>query len=277
VSTNVTVNLKDFSLSLDALANALKRSNEQVLPYHVASIVKTAMNRTKTVDRAKIDRNTKVRTIRQLGLNTKAIYGDPAATSINLGVRGDYGRVYLRLKPKSGKPRFIKTHDPVFRKNLTSSKTGKPVNIRPDYLNLIQADVNEFKAVLREKTALAKNLPHFGKASWLPILFDLKNIFGIDWMDAPPKSVPGLAKILKATDRNGKTWRNGSARKLSSGESLLIEIENHFPALEKAGLTEKLNGAIVTRKRAIDREMRTGVFDDWEQLQTRYPFMKVLK
>lgn len=271
----VKVDMKPFNDSLHALGKGLNMSVNRLLPYHAASVWKTAMNRTKTLKTKTVDRAAKVRALNDIGLSSKQTRGDAASTSINLGLRGDYGRVFVRLKPPTGKPRFVKTHDPVFSKNLVSAKTGKPVNLRKDYEQAAVADVREFKAAYRERLKLAKNTTHFGKQSFLSALQDLNRLFGIDWMKVPPVGVPGLNKILKAADRNGKTHKNGyAAIRIKDPKKLTIEMENHFPS-DKIEAAKKIQSAIQSRQSAINREMRIGLFKDMEKVLQRYPFMKI--
>lgn len=270
----VKVDMRPFNESLDALAKGLNMSVNKALPYHTASVWKTAMNRTKTLKVKAVDRAAKVRALNDIGLSSKQTRGDSASTSINLGIRGDYGRVFVQLRTPNGKRRFVKTHDPRFSRNLVSSRTGKPVNLRKDYLQSANADVAEFKAAYRDRLATAKNTTHFGKQSFISALNDLQLLTGVNWMDVPPKRVPGLAKILKATDRNGKSWKNGyAAIRIKDPKRLTIEMENHFPS-DAAKVAQSIQSAIASRKAAIDREMRTGVFKDMEKVAQRYPFMK---
>jgi len=98
------------------------------------------------------------------------------------------------------------------------------------------------------------------KQTWLQIAADL----GID--------IAAPAYVRNAVSPNGKTYREGSARKLLEAAAFYIEIRNSNPLM-----TGKLNGhrivqsAINTRLKAFSHEMRKGVFDDVAYRAKRYP------
>lgn len=271
----VRVDLKPFNDSLDALAKGLNKSVTELLPYHAASVWKTAMNRTRTLTTKSIERAAKVRALNDIGLSSKQTRGQSAATSINMGIRADYGRVFLQVRPPNGKRRFIKTHDPAFGKNLVSSRSGKPVKLPTQYEKAVDADVGEFKSGYRERLATAKNTTHFGKQSFLSALQDLHRLTGIDWTKITPLNVPGLAKIMKATDRKGRSHRNGyAAIRVRDPKRMTIEMENHFPS-DAAKAEQSINSAIITVDARIKRETKVGLFNNLSEVVKRYPFLKI--
>lgn len=98
------------------------------------------------------------------------------------------------------------------------------------------------------------------KQSWLQIAQDL----GID-LDAPKY-------VKNATPSNGKTYKNGIARKFLDVAAAYIEIAN-----DNYLVVKRLNGwgivqkAINTRLRAFQIETEKGVFDDLATRAKRYP------
>jgi hypothetical protein len=277
IAVTATLDQRGFAQSLDMLAKGLKKSRDEVLPYHTASCIKRAMIITKSWDSAAYEKNIRLLSLREKKLTRKDDLGN-AATQINIGQRGTYGRVFLRLRPTGGKPRFIKTHDPVFAKNLTSNKSGKEFRIKPDYLAHVDSDVADYKQIEANKSKQQKGRMFLAKHSWIGPLNDMRFLFGIDWLnDVPPLSVPGLKKILGGTDRRGIQHKNGGIKIIRNDtEKLNIYVMNWLPSAAKWQIQQKMDSAIASRKSAIMRETRAKVFADLEQIARRYPFMKTL-
>lgn len=112
--------------------------------------------------------------------------------------------------------------------------------------------------------AAAKASRGVTKASWLQIAADL----GIG-LDAP-------AYVKSARPQNGKTYKNGLARKVLESAACYIEIANDHPILvNKLDGAKTLQIAIDSRRKAFAIELEKGVFDDIATRAKRYPGLYV--
>ncbi len=116
--------------------------------------------------------------------------------------------------------------------------------------------------IISGRLSAAKKARGISKQSWLQIAADLGLV-----LDAP-------AYVRNAAPSNGKTYKNGTARKLLAAASMLIEIRNDHPvinAMRRPSGQEILQGAIRTRLKAFEYETKKGVFADMATRAKRYP------
>lgn len=107
----------------------------------------------------------------------------------------------------------------------------------------------------------AKGARGLSKQSWLQIAAEL----GLGDLGAP-------GYVKNAVPSNGKTYRNGTARKVMEAAAFYIDLMNDHPlVVKKLNGAQMLQGAIDTRLKAFDHEMSKGVFDDIETRAKRYP------
>lgn len=276
----VAINLTAFHQSLRDFSRATGVSAQKLLPYHVCSVMKRAMNSTRSWSPKKWETNQWMRTNDKLGMSSALKSAQSgrsrpmSMTNINIGRRSDAaGRTWLRLRPKgSKKPNFIMMREKGFKKGPMKPTWERAIN---RYSPMVDADVSRFESELKSNKTKAKDSTHFAKNSFLPIMEDMRLLFGVDWMLVPPLRVPGLAKILKATDRNGRTHRNGSTRVIDRSTSKLkILVTNRFPDTEE--VRNKINSAIISRRNALANDIKHGVFKSADEVAKRYPFIKTL-
>jgi hypothetical protein len=275
----VKVNMTAFNQSLRDFSRATGVSAQKLLPYHVASVMKRAMIATRSWSPKKWEQNQWMRTNDKLGMSSALKSAQSgrstpmAMTNINIGRRSDTaGRTWLRLRPKgSKKPKFIMMREKGFKKGPMKPTWERAIS---RYSPMIDADVSRFESELKKNKSEAKHSTHFAKQSFIPILEDMR-MLGVDWLQVPPLNVPGLAKILKATDRKGRTHRNGSTRTIDKTQSKLkILVVNRFPDTEQ--VRSKINSAIMSRRSAIANDIKHGVFKSADEVAKRYPFIRTL-
>lgn len=113
---------------------------------------------------------------------------------------------------------------------------------------------------LRKDPKEAKKARGLSKQSWLQIAQDL----GLT-LDAP-------AYVTNARPSNGKTYKNGVARKFLEVAAAYIEITNDNPiVVRKLDGWGVLNRALSIRRRAFEIDCAKGVFSDIATRAKRYP------
>lgn len=103
------------------------------------------------------------------------------------------------------------------------------------------------------------------------------------WWDACEEL--GLASLMtvpayvkKARPSNHRSYTNGFGTDESSAFKTLLVIRNDSPLLEKKGAgINALRNALNSRQTAFEKEITTGVFDDFKSLAQRYPGVVVTR
>lgn len=277
--TSVTVNLTEFYKATDELAKQAGMSVEEIWPIQAASVVKTAMNRTKSWDKArhKLEGDYRLRAAKDMGIAGKRRTQE--TTSINLGIKAPYGRVFHKFtKRKGAKYPNQKRKGPYgFAMSHAAGFDPQPLKgwDMKDRLN-IRADINEFKALVGEYMEGFEEKLYFSKRSWYDILVSLSKQAKFNINDIPPTRIVGLRKIKRATAADGHVYVNGMSKitgKASFG-NFVVHVQNSFPEAVKNKLNIILGQAINARRRAIYKDIEKGVFADIKKRSKKYPFIK---
>ncbi len=104
--------------------------------------------------------------------------------------------------------------------------------------------------------------------SWVQVADSL----GIDLNSVPPstKAIP-MQEARDASDRKGRTYRNGSATERAAGADYAVTLTNESgPEIASNGQA-RLNAALNRRAAAFENNLKHGVFQDVKTRMARYP------
>lgn len=272
-------NMGQMTEAIEILSKTAGVSARRVLPYQVASIVKYAMNRTRSLKKDKNKYYAARKAARSLGLTQKAqkhgavAVGGKAWASINIGrmsKTGNIGKAHLTFKHKH----TGKLYTPITHKGGGVPYASPWFKYNRQQLQDMNDNVEDFMHEYKRLDPFYQQASHFAKRSWFDILLDIQRVFGVDWQQVPPIRITGMAKILKAKARDGRSYDNGFSSDLSKKpELLIVEIRNTFPGWQQAELDQKLQFASQGRANAVLRDMKNGLFNDLKDVASRYPFL----
>lgn len=264
VTFDMTNAERNFSRVMDELAKLPGFDRRTVVMAEAGSILKKCAALTKVAPLDKIDRGAKLRALKSLKLTGG---GD---ISINAGIRGDYGRVFIRKLPNSRSPgnsKYRRTHDAPFRALNQHYKDAQWENLSNTIDNAQQA--------IGKATKDAKASAGLARQSWIQIAASL----GIDLTRVPGAglSAKDIRAALASRARGDKLYENGIAREEKKNESYFVTLINRLPYGRRIGLDKTLRAAIAGRVSYITVNMAKGAFDSIESVIKKFPRWKLTR
>jgi pyruvate/2-oxoglutarate dehydrogenase complex dihydrolipoamide acyltransferase (E2) component len=249
-----------YSQALRRMSVLTGFSPQEVLRAEAGSILKTWAGRTRIARTAQIELNERIRTIRRLGYTTARQRGD---ATVNAGLRGPFGRVWLRTHPTSSK--FV----------LARGAKFAPVDTR--FGPRFQA--NAARAESEVLAALSKNLPRARRAAGLArqSVVQIADALGLDLARIPGGgiSASALAKARAAVASSGRAYRNGTGRTGGDAARAYVQLTDTLPYGRQIGMDRTLLLVLAGRSAYFRRNYTAGVFKSLQNTARAYPGLTV--
>lgn len=261
--------LRKFSESGRVIAAAMDTSVELWARAEAAVILKAWAGKTKVGAESKLERRGLIeayrRARRAVGFSVYKGGVEPGQGSINLGIRGTFGRVWYRTR-KNGK--FQGTHAAGFRTPVWRIKND-------DWLPLARL-VDDFRSSYRRIVEQFKASAGLSRQSIVQIADDL-GIRLEDVKGGGTLSAVGIAKARAALASNGQTYRNGIGIVGKTAREFYVTLVNRYPKAGPLFMDKTLMQVISGRIGYFKRNLEEGAFLSLEQAAKKYPYLAVLK
>ena len=266
--------LRKFSEAGRAIAAAADASVEQWARSEAGVILKTWAGRTPSAkDRILQNRGVMLankRARRAAGFFSKQGHVPPGQASINLGIRGNVGRVYYRTRKAGadgGRAGF---------QDVYSGGYGRGKHIAPRDWPRVSAFVANFRDTVDLFVAAAKRAGGLSVQSIVQIADDLgiklESVQGGGRLSADK-----LAKARAAVASSGQYYRNGYGVTRATAGEFYLTLVNRYPKIPLLFMDQTLQTVIQGRLRYFERNLAEGVFLSAEKTARAYPYLKVLR
>lgn len=247
---------RNFARVLDALQILPGFDKRKVVLAEAGSILKKCAALTKVAPIEKVDRGAKLRALKSLKLT------GGGEISINAGIRGTFGRVFIRKKPGSiGGAKYRRTHEPEF----------SPLNqhYKDEQWARLQLAIAQAKTTVATATKDARSSAGLARQSWVMIATSL----GIDLTRVPGGGISNktIREAAAARARGNKLYENGLSREEQTQERYFVTLINRLPYGRKLRLDSTLQAAIAGRVSYITANMARGAFDSIDSVIKKFP------
>ena len=254
--------LAKLTESFHVIAEATGVAAEDVLMNEAGVIVKTWLARTQFATLAQADLRSRVKVMRDLGFTGGANNPD-ANVSISAGLRGPFGRVWLRKKNGQG---WRRTHNA----NFTA--------INQHYKNAQWIDLQE--AIDLASRWIQKTLPQVRAAIGLPAqsILQIADDLGLNLATVRGGTAPSARKLELARNArapNGRIFKDGLGIKTKSPGKFMLELINSNPLIGKLGMDRTLAGVLSGRVKYFETNVEKGVFQAQSRVARAYPWLQV--
>jgi hypothetical protein len=263
------IELKKFSEAGRVISAAVGTSIETWARAEAGVILKTWAGRTKVATQQKTDIRSRLRAIRELGLTGR----DPGTNiTINAGIKGAYGRVYLRTV----RGKWRRTHDANFKK--VSGYRGQGSG--DHYKDVDWIDIKE--AIFDTARTVARMMPQGRRAIGLArqSVVQIADQLGIRLESVAGGgnlSGAGIAKARAAIASNGTRYQNGTAIISDTAKSFYLTLVNRYPKIGPLFMDRTLQGVIAGRIKYFERNLAEGTFLSASRAAKAYPYVEVLR
>jgi hypothetical protein len=269
MTPTLQLDARGFAQALEEMAKATQAPLARVIRAEAASILKTWAGRTKVATVAAADRRATARGLRSLDLTDARLPGD---ISVNSGVRGPFGRIWVRssdTRRGAGRP---------FRLAGTLSRSSYALSAeRYRWSRGTWVDIQEAAADV--SFALRKAVPAARRAIGLArqSVVQIADHLGIR-LEAVPGggiSAAGIAKARAAMASDGRSYVNGTGKEVQRATEFFITLVNRLPHGVQLGMDRTLAGVINGRVRYFEQNLRRGVFNSLAEVAKKYPGLSV--
>lgn len=256
-----------LSAAIRDIARLSGFSEKAVVRAEAGSILKQCVNRTKIANPARIDVRTRVAVLHAIGLTKRSGVG---GITINAGVRGEIGRVWVETNGGRGKGKPFK---------LAGQQNSDGSAFTPEnrhWKSGTWTDIKEAAAdsgnQLASRIPMGRQSAGLARQSWVQIADEL----GIRLESVPGGgSSAAIAKARQAMASNGRYYLNGlAAQNEQQGKSYFVTLINRLPYHAKAGLDAVLASVIAGRVGLYRRTFANGAFQSVQKAARNYPWMK---
>lgn len=260
----------DATAASRAYAKAFRRLGElpsfdhrTVLRAESGIFLKTWAGETKVATQGLTDRRSRLAAIRHLELTGQH------GVSVNAGVRGDYGTVFLRTR----NGHWRRTHDPAFRRVGGMTGTGlrtKPGDHYTEHDWLLLQDV-----IAKTKAAVPRFLESGRKSIGLSrqSVVQIADALNIDLgaVAGGRLSPQALAKARAALASSGRSYRNGVGRLTGDAVRAYAEMVNLLPYNTKIGMDRTADSILAKRAKFIETAYAKGAFESMSGVARSFP------
>lgn len=238
-------------------------SHREILRAEAGVILKTWAGETKVSTQDRADRGSRLRAIRGLGL-TGGKRNPDADITVNAGIRGPYGRVFMRKRNSqslSGRNRWRRTHEAGFKPLWQHYKRG-------DWIDLQEA-VGDVKRAVAREIPMGRGSIGLSRQSVVQIADDLRIDLGR--VAGGRLSPAGLAKARAAIASNGRSYRNGQGSQGGDEIRFQIHLLNRLPYNAKIGMDRQLVSILQRRAKFIETAYAKGAFRSIDRAARSFP------
>lgn len=228
-----------FAAGVNHLAKLTGLPKRKIVLAEAGSILKACAADTKVAASEDVKKGATLRALRGSALTRGR------SITINAGVRGPYGRVFMKKRDGSG---FRRTHDDNFRPLNQHYKDADWAFLRQT-VQLAKAKVARARAKAAPSAALARG-------SWVRAA----DAAGIRLEDVPGGrlSADAIAKARAATARNGAERKNGAAIVRDGPRAFFVTLINRYPGADYLGFERMLASKISGRARFMLTAVQKG-------------------
>ncbi len=259
--------MADYSQALRRLAQLSGFDQKQVLLAEAGAILKTWAGRTKVVKQADADKRSWISVLGKRGLDLGSAR-EPGDISVNMGVRGNFGRVWVRTD--RGKFKLAGQIDPRsydFRPMQHHWKRKTWIDIKE-----VAADV-AFQA--RKKLPKGRQAAGLARQS----VVQIADALNIDLLAVKGGgiSAAGIAKARAAIATTGRAHRNGAGTVTGQEIQTTVRLINSLPyaSAPKVAMDTTLRGIIAGRVKFFYTSYAKGAFDTMTKTARAYPWLRV--
>lgn len=261
--------LKKFSEAGRVIAAAVGVSVETWARAEAGVILKTWAGRTKVAPEKRLERGGLLRAYREArrkaGFSTYKGGVEPGQASINLGIRGPFGRVWYRTRTPGR--RFQMAYGKGFSSGRRVPNADWPG---------VSALVSDFRAHYAGLVAAAKRAAGLSRQSIVQIADDL-GIRLEDVKGGGNLSGAGIAKARNALASNGQHYRNGYGIVGQTAREFFVTLVNRYPKIGALFMDVTLQGVIAGRLAYFQRHLEEGTFVSAKEAARAYPYVEVLR
>jgi hypothetical protein len=265
--------LRKFTQAGRTIAAAVGASVELWARAEAGVILKTWAGRTPVATAAKTRLRAQKHALKDLGLTGAG--GSLVPVTINAGIRGPFGRTFLRTTDGH----WRRTHDAGFQPvpgmpNLSRKKRGD--HYATSNWLILKSAIAEARRATAQATRRALASIGLGRQSIIQIADDL----GIDLATVKgggTLSAAGIAKARAALASNGTLYKNGLGHQQKSATEFFVELINRYPKLGRTAMDSTLAGVIRGRLKYFQKNLEEGTFLSARRAARAYPYIEVLR
>lgn len=235
--------------------NGFKQS--VILRAEMGSILKAWAGAHKPPSLAQTDLRTRVHVMSSLGF-TGGKQNSDALVSVSAGLRGPFGRVWLRKKDGHG---WRRTHDANFQPLNQHYKKGQWIDLQ--------------EAIQDVKLALAREIPKGRGARGLAqqSIVQSADQLGIDLGQVAGGGITAaqLSQAQSAVAANGRKYQNGIGYQTGNEVTCAVEAINRLPYNSKIGMDRSLLGVLARRAKFLETAYKKGAFDSIQREAAAFP------
>jgi hypothetical protein len=260
--------MKDYGAALRRLSSLTGMDQRAVLLSEAGIILKTCAGRTKVATDKRADQRTWAHILGKRGLDVTGNGGTkPGSITVNAGMRGPFGRVWV--KTKNGKFKLAG--------QITPGGQGfRPMNYH--WANATWTDIQETTEDIaiqsRRKMLRGRRAAGLARQSWLQVADGL----GIDLASVKgggSLSPAGIAKARAALATTGRANRNGTGTITGDQVKTTVTLINRLPYGIPIGLDRLLLGVMAGRAKFFHQSYAKGAFDTMSRTARAYPWIRV--
>ncbi|NBR68891.1 MAG: hypothetical protein EBT69_01725, partial [Verrucomicrobia bacterium] len=236
-----------------------------VLRAEAGSILKRWAGLAKVATEDQIDRRTRARLAREMGMQSAGSEGAFGGVTINNGARGGFrGEVWFRTRHGKFQPagRILAAND-----NFVPAWT----HFRAPDWTLIRSAGETYAARLGPARRAALQSVGLTRQS----IVQIADALGIDLAEVKGQglSAAGLAKARAALASNGRNYKNGFGLAGGDGVKAYVELINRLPfgTSPRVGLDAKLKTVLLGRTRYLQTSYQKGALESFARAQRAFP------
>lgn len=259
-----------YSRAFRRLAQLQGFSQHEILRAEAGSILKRWAGLTKVATPAQADARTRLRVVRGLGYTRAPDRGD---VTVNAGIRGPYGRVWIKAREGRGRRGYLLAMGPNFTQPTGKAVFNKFSPTSGAATRKWVANVND--AVADVQAGVGRQIPIGRRAIGMSrqSVVQIADKLGIDLLAVRGQGVSpsGVIKARAAIASNGRAYQNGVGYQGGERDKAYIDLINRLPYGPKIGMDRTLARVLATRAKFIETSYEKGAFDSMRNAARSFP------
>lgn len=274
---------RDMSTAIRRIGELTGFDKMAVLKGEAGIILKTCAGRTKVRTDKQVDQNSWIAILGKRGLDVTGAGGTKRNDiTVNAGIRGPFGRVWVRTREGAFTAQAKRKDDTKpGRFRLAGQITPGGQGFRPmnyHWRNAMWTDIQEIADQIaidsRRKLAKGRRSSALGRQSWVQVAdalgIDLNQVKG-----GGSLSSAGIDKARRALAVTGVAHKNGTGIVLNDRERAQLTLINRLPHGGAIGFDRLLLGVMNGRAKYFFQSYAKGAFDTQKKAAAAYPWMRV--
>lgn len=248
-----------FSAFVNVASKMTGFSAEKIILAEVGSVLKACAAATKVSPEAKVDQGATLRALRGSGLTGGGVGGasSRSAVTINAGIKGPFGRVFITKKGSAGG--YRRTHDANFT----------PINqhYTNDTWHALNGIIDDARAKIARAITKARLSAAIARKSWIQIA----DACGIKLERVPGGglSASAIAQARMAT-AGGKESTNGDKIIVKTNTNFAVTMINRLPYGQRLGFEQLLAVKIAGRVKYFRTALQKGFTGSLQETSKRF-------